>query len=159
MSLFEALTVILACIAVIVSLIAWTGQRRLQREANDMQRATAELAKKQLEILLREEQGKNKARLSLQLVRDGKTFRFCITNISDVDAHDVEMELLLSKPGDNPIISSEYARKFPAKRLSPNTSVTLIAALHLGSPTAFNARLRWKNPDGAQVEEETYVAL
>ncbi len=159
MTQYEVLTIVLACIAVFVSLVVWNGQRKMQREANDMQRATAELAKKQLEILLREEHGKNKARLSLALFRDGNTYRFRVTNISEVDARDVEMNILLAKPNDNPIVGSEYAEKFPAKRLSPGTSVTLIAALHLGSPTAFNARLRWKDPDGSQVEEETYVAL
>jgi hypothetical protein len=112
-----------------------------------------------LEILLREEKGKNAARVSLDLVRDGKSFRFQVINRSEVDARDVEVELLLKKPSDSPIIPSEYQEKFPAKRLSPGSSISLIAALHLGSPTAFNAVLKWVNPDGSKSEEETYVAL
>jgi hypothetical protein len=159
MTQYEILSVVLACIAVIVSLVVWIGQRKIQRESNDLQRATSELAKKQLEILLREEQGKNTARLSLALFRDEKTYRFRITNISDVDAMDVEMKLLVKKPEDSPIISSEYAEKFPAKKIPPGSSVTLIAALHLGSPTAYNALLKWANPDGSKAQEETYVAL
>ena len=159
MTQYEILSVVLACIAVIVSLVVWTGQRKIQRESNDLQRATSELAKKQLEILLREEQGKNTARLSLVLFRDEKTYRFRITNISDVDAMDVEMKLLVKKPEDSPIISSEYTEKFPAKKIPPGSSVTLIAALYLGSPTAYNALLKWTNPDGSKAQEETYVAL
>jgi len=159
MTQYEILSVVLACIAVIVTFVVWTGQRKMQRESNDLQRATSELAKKQLEILLREEQGKNTARLSLDLFRDGKTYRFRITNISDVDARDVEMELLVKEPKDSPIISSEYAEKFPAKKIPPGSSVTLIAALHFGSPTAYNALLKWTNPDGSRAQEETYVAL
>ena len=159
MTEYEVLALTLACLAVLASLTVWNGQRRMQREANDLQRATAELAKKQLEILLREEMGKNAARLSLDLFRDGKTHRFRITNISAVEARDVEMELLVKKPEDSPIITSEYAEKFPAKKLMPGSSISLIAAIHYGSPSAYNARLKWVNPNGTIVQEETYVAL
>jgi len=156
---YEILNLVIACIAVIVSLVVWSGQRKIQSESNGLQRATSELAKKQLEILLREERGQNTARLSLDLFQDGTTHRFRITNISDVDARDVEMELLIKKPQDSPIISSEYAEKFPAKTIPPGSSITLIAALHFGSPMAYNALLKWTNPDGSKAEEETYVAL
>jgi hypothetical protein len=144
----------------VVSLIVWVGQRKLQRESNDLQRATSELAKKQLEMLLREEQGKNTARLKLDLVRDGRSsFRFVITNISEVVARDVELELLLKDGEDSPIVAQEYSTKFPAKMLGPRTSISLIAALTLSSPTAFNALLRWTNADGSRTEDETYIAL
>lgn len=156
---YEILTLVIACIAAIVSLVTWNGQRKLQREANDLQRATSELAKKQLEILSREDKEKTQARIALDLVKDGKSFRFRLSNISAVDAHDVDMELLLDNPKDSPIIKSEYEQKMPAKKLSPGSAVTLIAALHLGSPTAFNARLKWRNPDGSLTEDQTYAAL
>ena len=159
MTPYETLSIVLACIAVIVSLLVWNGQRRIQRESNDLQRATSELAKKQLEILLREEKGKNTARLSIELFREGKSHRFRITNISDVEAKEVQMELLLDEPEDSPLIASEYAEKMPAKKLSPGNSITLIAALHFGSPLAYNVLLKWTNPDGSRSEEETYVAL
>lgn len=159
MSEYELLSILIACVAAITSLVVWGGQRKLQREANDLQRATSKLAEKQLELLLREEKGKNTARLSLALVRDGKSYRFRIENISDVDALDVNLKLVLPKPEDSPLIESECNDKLPAKRLSPGTSVSLIAALHLGSPTAYNAVLSWVNPDGSSSEEETYAAL
>jgi hypothetical protein len=159
MSAYEPLSILIACIAAIVSLVVWNGQRKLQREANDLQRATAELAKRQLQMLLREERGKNAARLSLSLERDAKGFRFRLTNISDVDAHDVGLDLLLKRPGDNPLIPSDYQAKFPLKRLRPGESVSLLAALHFGRPTAYNALLKWTNPDGSIAEEETFAAL
>jgi hypothetical protein len=159
MNRYELLSVLISCIAAVISLVVWNGQRRLQRESIELQRATSELAKKQLELLLIQERGKNTARLSLDLVRDGKSFRFKITNISDVDATNIELKLLLKKPEDSPIIESEYREKFPAKRLGPGSSVTLIAALHIGSPSAYNAVLTWTNPDGSVSEEETYAAL
>lgn len=159
MTPYETLSVVLACIAVIVSIVVWAGQRKIQRESNDLQRATSELAKKQLEILLREEQGKNTARLSLDLLRDGKAYRFRITNISEVDAMDVEMEFLVKKSENSPVISSEFAEKFPAKKIPPGSSITWTAIFHFGMPTAYNALLKWTNPNGSKAQEETYVAL
>jgi|ERR1039457_3887885 hypothetical protein len=160
MTRYEVLSILVSCLAAVISLVVWFGQRKLTRESNDLQRATAELAKKQLEILLREEKGKNTARLSLDLVREGKSdFRFRVANISEIDARDVELELLLQDPDNSPIIDSEYAEKFPAKHIAPGNSVSLIAALTLSSPTAYNAILKWTNPDGSRSQEETYVAL
>jgi hypothetical protein len=73
LSKYEILSIALGCIATFVSLVVWFGQRKMQKEANDLQLATSELSKKQLEILLREEKGKNAARLSFDLFKDGKT--------------------------------------------------------------------------------------
>ena len=67
MSYYEFLSIIISCLAALISLIVWSGQRKLTRESNDLQKATAELAKKQLDILVREEKGKNTARLALSL--------------------------------------------------------------------------------------------
>ena len=159
MSTYEALSIIIACLAALVSLVVWAGQRKLQREANYLQRATSELSKKQLEILLREEKGQNTARLSFALERDGKGLRFFLRNISDVEARDIQIELLLERPEDSPIIKSDFEQKFPVKRLQSGESVSLLAALHLGSPTAFNARISWTNPSGKRVEEDTFAAL
>ena len=158
MSKYEILSVLLGCIATIVSLVVWVGQRRVQKESNYLQRATSELAKKQLEILLREEKGKSAARLSFDIFKDGKTYRFRITNISDVDAKKVDLRLLV-KPEDSPLVKNDYEAKFPVPKLQPGSSVSLIAAIHFGSPTAYNALLSWVNPDGTEVSEETYAAL
>lgn len=166
MTRYEIASIVISCIALAASIWivfvqrkASVAQRKLQTEANDLQRATSELAKKQLEMLHREDAGKNKARLSLDLVREGRTnFRFHIRNLGDAEATDVELELLVDSK-NNPIVQDEYDEKFPIKRLQPGSSVSLIAALHLGSPMAYNAKMRWTNPDGSRVEEEMYTAL
>lgn len=160
MSKFEILTIVIACVSAFISLLAIAGQRKLQREANDMQRATSLLAQKQLEILEREDKVKIEARVKLDLVKEGKgSYRFKLTNISTQDARNVQLKLLLNKPTDDPIIKSEYQQKLPAKVLSPGSSVSLIAALHLGSPTAYNAVLSWINPDDSESSYETYASL
>lgn len=160
MTKYEILSIFIACVAALTSLVVWVGQRRLSKEANELQRATAELAKKQLEILLKEEKGKNTTRLTLDLVRESSSsFRFWVKNIGERPAMDVELELVLDEKTRSPIVDSEYQQKFPAKRIDPGNSVSLIAALTLSSPSAYNAVLKWSNADGTRVEEETYVAL
>ena len=160
MSKFEVITIVIACLSAFISLLAIAGQRKLQREANDMQRATSRLAEKQLEILEREDKLKKEARVRLDLVNEGKgRYRFRLTNISAQEAQNVNLKLLLKKESDNPIIKSEYEKKLPAKILSSGSSISLIAALHMGSPTAYNAVVSWVNPDGTESSYETYASL
>lgn len=159
MTRYELLTILFASIGAALALAVWSVQRRMQREAYDLQRAAAELTKKQLEMQLREEEGKQMARVALTLVRDGKAFKFNVINLSDVDAQDVEIGFMLVDDSDNPLVMSEYNTKFPAKCLGPGSTISLTAALHLGRPMAFNVRTRWVNPDGSRSEEITYIAL
>lgn len=159
MSEYEALSVVLSALAALISLIVWHGQRKLQRESLDMQKATADLSKKQLEILIREDHVKSTARLKLDLLKVGNSYRFVITNISDVDATNINFELLVDNPRHNPLVSSDVQEKIPARKLSPGSELSLLAALCLGSPTAYNAKLSWTNPDGEIVVDETYVSL
>ncbi|MFA0567714.1 hypothetical protein [Vibrio gallaecicus] len=159
MSEYEVLSVILSSLAALISLIVWNGQRKLQRESLDMQKATADLAKKQLEILLREDKEKSTARLKLDLVKSGNGYKFVITNISNVDAKDISFDLLVDNPRHNPLVGSDVNSKLPAPKLSPGSELSLLAAIHLGSPTAYNAQLTWTNPNGETVTDETYVSL
>ena len=92
-------------------------------------------------------------------MRDGKGYRFVLANVSDVDATNIDIEPLLQRAEDNPIIASEYAEKFPLKRLPPGASIRLIAAIAFSSPSAFNFRVSWSNPNGTVVTEENFVSL
>ena len=159
MSEYETLSVILSSLAALISLIVWNGQRKLQRESLDMQKATADLAKKQLEILVREDKEKSTARLKLDLVKSGNGYKFIISNISSVDAKDISFDLLVDNPRHNPLVDSDVNSKLPAPKLSPGSELSLLAAIHLGSPTAYNALLTWTNPNGETVTDETYVSL
>lgn len=159
MSFYEALSLVVACIAVVMSLVAWNGQRKLQRDANDLQRATSRLAEKQLEMLLREEKGKHKARLSAEIFKDGKTYRLRVTNVSEVTARDVGVKILGDDPSQDPLIDSEKKSKLPWPSLAPGLSFTLIVVITLSSATTFNALITWTNPDDEVVEEETFVAI
>lgn len=159
MTAFEILTVVIACIAILISIYTLAEQKKLQKESNELQKATSALAKKQLEIIVREDEEKSSARLTLDLSKDGNGYKFYITNISSVDASNVQLDLLLDKPEQSPLIKSDYDSKFPAPKISPGSTISLIAELNIGRQTAFNAKLKWTNPDGKAVEDETFVSL
>ncbi|MCE3045369.1 hypothetical protein [Legionella sp. 16cNR16C] len=159
MTIYEMLSVVIASVAIIISVGVWISQRKLQRESNELQKSTSELSKKQLEMLAREEINAQRAFLTLDLIENNSCYKFRIMNISSVDALDIEIELLIDNPDNNPIPLSEYREKLPWKKLSPGQTFSLIAALHLGSPSSYKTLLRWKNPDGTKIEEERYLSL
>ena len=157
---YEIIATVLSVAAIAISVYALRAQHRLQKESNELQRATSQLAKKQLELLLHEDKLHNNARITLDLIKESRTsFKFVIANISNVDARNVNLELLLDNPADSPLIASEVSQKLPAPRLSPGSSFTLIAALHMGSPLAYRAKLSWTNPDDTESVDETFVSL
>lgn len=160
LSNYEALALIVSCISALIAVLALAGNRKLQKEANDLQRATSKLAEKQLSILESKSKESNGARVKLDLIKEGKgQFKFYLTNISEHDARNVDLSLILDNPSDDPIMKTEYEQKLPVPVLSPGSSVSLIAALHLGSPSAFNALVKWVNPNGLEESYETYAAL
>jgi hypothetical protein len=117
MSDFEALTLVLSCIAVIVSLVVWSGQRKLQREANDLQKVTAELSRKQLQLIKEQEERKITAQLGLSLVKDGKGYKLVLTNKGEADALAVDLRPTGSTVEHNFLNASELQDKLPIKRL------------------------------------------
>ena len=159
MSTYETLSVVVSCLAAIIAIVVWIGQRRLAKESLELQRATANLAKKQLEILNREEESQGRPILSVDLLKVERSYRFQVTNIGDATAHDVSIKLLLENPKDDPIVASEYKDKLPVRSLGPGGNFSLIAALHLGSPTGYNILLTWKDPNGEAAVLETYASL
>jgi len=159
LTIFETLSIVIACIAAFISIVVWNGQRKIQRESLELQKATSDLAKKQLEMLVSEDKEKSSARLKLDLVKSGTSYKFYITNIGNVDAANVDFELLLDKPEQSPLIASDVESKLPAPKLSPGSQISLIAAIHMGSPSAYNALLKWTNPDGTNIEDTTYASM
>jgi hypothetical protein len=160
MTAFEIITTVLSLGAVGLSIYTLYTQRALQKENNELQRATAELSRKQLELIARDERERAKARITFQLVKvDRSTFKFVLANAGTVAARNVNVGLLLDDAAKSPLIAAEVAHKLPAPILQPGNSVTLNAALHMGSPLAYRAKLTWENADGTSADEETYVSV
>ena len=155
MSNFEALTLILSCVAVIVSLAVWNGQRKLQREANDLQRVTAELSRKQLQLIKEQEQSK----FALSLTKDGKGYKLVLANKGEADALAVDLRPIGTTIENNYLIASELEEKLPIKRLRSGEEVRFLAAVSMGTPIVSEFHVSWHNADGTTGMEDFSVAF
>lgn len=158
MTIFESLSVIVSSLAALISLVVWNGQRKLQKESLEMQKATAELAKKQLELLVREDEAKHTAILSAELVKNGGEHYFIIRNMGEVEATGVDFEVLV-EPENNPLVMNNAKQLLPIPKLQPDSKVSLLAFIHLKSPRAYNVKISWTNPNGEKAVTETFVSL
>lgn len=78
MSKYEILSIVLGCFAAFVSLIVWFGQRKMQKEANDLQRAAFMPFSSRSSISSCFFASSDVARLSFDIFKGGKTYRFRI---------------------------------------------------------------------------------
>jgi hypothetical protein len=155
---YELLSILIACIALIISLVVWTGQRKLQREANDLQRITAELSKKQLQILEREELSRNKTRIAVGFERAAPGTRFKLSNVGKFDATEINLRFAPDDPKHSPVPEAVRAATLPIARLLPGESVLVLATLYLEGPAVFDALVSWKDPDGSDASYQTRIS-
>lgn len=166
MSNVEVLTLLIALLAIVPAVLALVRQSSQRKRMDQLESAqhrqnvaTAALHEKQLELLLASEKGKGGAHVKLDLYRDNKHYRFRVTNVGSAQARNVQVKILTGKDEHDPIAGTDYDSKFPAPVLEPGSSISLFAAIYLGSPTAYNALVSWEDPDGRKAENTTYVAL
>ena len=157
MSNFEILTLLIACLAALVSLYTLREQRKLQKESNELQRVTADLATRQIAQLEQQEAERLKARLAVDMLQEGAGHRLRISNVGNCDALSVELELGFSKGASSPLVKEEYEQKFPVKRINPGSWVTLSCAIYVDSPPSLDGTVSWSNPDGTRSSEEFTV--
>ena len=158
MSDYEALSLIAACLALAISLVTVHAQRKLQREANELQRATAELSRKQLELIVRSEQEGQLARISLNLKSNSPGYRLQIHSLGPADAHEIEVSCPSTSIETTLVSEQEIQDKCPISRLRPAETASLIAAVYLASPPTYKVNVRWRNGQGRQFEEEYVVS-
>lgn len=164
MTYSEWITTAIALLALVVSAVALYRAGRANKiaeDANVLAQAPANLAKLQLQ---QEEARRNRTSVSLDLVKqqafggNGKlqtSYRFRLTNEGDVPAKDAGFEILTE---ESPLVAQDYASKLPAP-LAPKQSIEVMAAVHLGSPSRYDAVVCWVNPDGSQERHERVVTM
>jgi hypothetical protein len=169
MTTYQILTLLLAALAAVISTISLVRSRQTQTKQLEFQAVTAALAKKQLELLerqdgLEKQNGsentslEEKARVTAELVKVGKAdYRFVVLNQGRAIATDVTFEIDPAST-DNPLVGNECQRKLPFPSLQPGQSFTLIAALHISSAMSYDTHLKWKNPDGSQGVNDMHLS-
>lgn len=159
MSNYEIISIGISFLALVLSAKSWFSSKDIGRKQLELQRSTSALAKKQLELLLIKESESVSAKLAFQAVKDGNRHKFILENTGKVLAKNVSFEFSPHGGGESPLVGAEYARKFPVPVLAPGSSVGVLAAVHLGSATAFEVKLCWEDPGGEQREESTFVSF
>ncbi len=152
----EVVTLLISLLAVVVATVSLVRTRRIAEQQLELEHITAELSRKQLEIINAEEKALKIAHIDVELEGYGNEYKFVISNHGGVEANDVNFHI---EGEDNPLIPNEYEQRIPIKSLKPGKSVKLIASFTLNSPREYNTFVRWLNPDGSQGKEEYYVSV
>ncbi|AXM39446.1 hypothetical protein [Xanthomonas oryzae] len=163
MTRFEALTLLIALLAVVPSVVALIRQSARRKRMDQLQdeqfrqnRATAALHEKELE----QRQSSDSARVKLDLYHDGKHYRFRVTNVGSAQARNVQVKIIPGKEERDPIAGPDYDSKFPARFLDPGSSISVFAAIFLEDRTVgYDAVVTWEQPDGEKFKDRTYVTV
>ncbi len=157
MSLVEVITSLISLLALVISLVVWNGQRKLQREANDLQRAQDELSRRQLADLEKRDQESKVAQLHLSVEPRGTSHVLSVRNFGPSAAYDVQLIPHLADGQPSPFPIGELESKFPATKLLPTTSIGVLAGFFLDSDRTLTVTLKWRDGTG-QNEETTTLA-
>lgn len=158
MTSYEIVSSMIAVLALIISTVSLTRTRRIQAKQLEFEAITAALAKKQLELLTKEEQSDERAHVTAELVKVGiSDYRFVVMNQGTAVASFVTFKIDPASP-DNPLLRNETDRKLPYPSLQPGQSFTLIADFNLDSALSYDAHLEWQNPDGSGEEKKMHLA-
>lgn len=142
----------ISIIAVIISTVALVRSRKIAQEQLRLEKITAELSKKQLELLQIEEISKTKPKLNVTVQPLGKNHCFYITNTGNVDIYHLNFEIINDQ--DKPLYDAHD--KLPLKELRANSVLKLRAAFHFGSPSKYEVKLSWQDEHGNSFEELFY---
>lgn len=151
MTMFELVTVLLSSLAVLLSLYTLREQRRLQNEANDLQRSTDQLARYELEAKQREASEKLKAQVDVDLTGSRGDYWLRIGCHGASPATNIAVRFTCNRLTVN---EDEFANKLPITRLFPGSYVSVAATIYLEETEPYDGVLSWYNADGSYVEEE-----
>lgn len=163
----ETITVAIALVAVVISVVSLRRTSRVQDQQLRLQKKQEELTDLQLEALRRQSAADSssiaivseKADVRVELETFGRDHKFIITNWGSASATDVTFELELEPGRRSPLVKGDYDQKVPVPELSPGGRVPIWAAITMGMGTAFPAKWTWRNPDGSKEERRSLLAL
>ncbi|MEZ6138889.1 MAG: hypothetical protein R3C53_28725 [Pirellulaceae bacterium] len=156
MTLVDYLTLSISLLSVIVAAISLIRTRALAAEQLELERVTAELSAKQIELIEREDQQRKRPDFHVDLTKLGNDHYFLVANRGDGSAFDLNFELV--DCANSPLFA-DSVRMFPHSELKAQSRIKVPAAIHLGSPSTYNVRLTWKERDGVDKSEDFSVYL
>jgi hypothetical protein len=171
MSQYETLTLLIALLGVVISVISLIRTRRLDQRQERLQSKQEELTELQIQLLRREVEDQQRrqqqsqaavtppaADVRVTLEGSGAGERFVITNWGYGAARSVDFKLRVREGRPSPLVKGDYDEKLPIRELLPGDRASFIAALTFGTGTTFDAVLTWTNADGTRRTRETQVS-
>ncbi|WP_370175274.1 hypothetical protein [Sphingobium abikonense] len=114
-----------------------------QRKGDEL---TRKLNALQIEKELAESVSSKKADLFANFVNTGKSrYQFKIFNLGKGTARNIRMEVLA---GNELLERRDLTGKFPYPSLEPHQAISLLAAVHMGSPRRATVKLTWEDDAG-----------
>ena len=160
MSAYEFLTIFVALIALVISAVSMIRARQVSAEQIELTtkqinqgKAIDELARLQIEQHNRDVATRDRPSFDVSLRSIGDECKFCVTNLGDGIAKDVEFEVI-----DYPDQSRFDTDLFPVD-IKPQTTREVTVYLHQGMPHKYTVRLSWTERDGTKRTEDFKTML
>jgi hypothetical protein len=157
MTYYEALSLLASTISVIIAATLLVRTRRLTEEQLKLAKLTEELSKKQIVQLDLQEKAKGLPKIHADIVQLGRDYAFIIANRGEGSAFDLNFELVDCP--DSPLLERNLKDNFPHPELRSQARIKLCAAIHMGSPTKYIARISWHSADRTSYSEDFHLAL
>ena len=159
LSFYEALSLLIALLAVVVAFISLNRSGKISAKQLELQEAQTEFTKFQHEILAKEQSKKEKADIRITPVKDGINHRLLISNVGDAIAHDIVFEAIFDDGEDSFLIESEMDSLLPITHLLPNQEVPMLIAPHMGSARSCLAKITWLNEEREIEKQNIQIKL
>ncbi|HAT1803699.1 TPA: hypothetical protein I8Z04_002386 [Legionella pneumophila] len=138
MTTMNGVTLIISVAALIVSVVAIYLNYKLQIHQSELAKIQSDMLKNQT----------SKATCLVEIIEGKRSkYEFKISNISQVDARNVDIKFHSEKAQSSIRENKKYKDNFPIKTLSPSQSVSLYTTRDLSSPDNYPVILTWTNPD------------
>ena len=159
MSRYELLTLLISLLAVIISTVSLVRGHRLAVRQAALQRTQAELAALQHELLLRDEQDREKADLRADLVPTHQNnFKLVVQNVGACAARNIRLEPTNQAGVEDALTRSDLDEVFPVSELLPGQEVRVQLYTHLGTRWPLKGTCTWDDDSGENQTREIRVA-
>jgi hypothetical protein len=135
---------------VAVSFYALRRSKRNHDQLIEIEKVHAKLSERELAEYDRRDRDAEKAKLAVQLIKDGQGFKFVITNMGEATAKNIYFGLEQDNQ-HNPLVPFDFEQKTPYTILGPGDNYYLLASIpNSVTQLAYSVSIRWENADGSQ---------
>lgn len=145
MTIIEQIPIWVALASLIVAVLSLVRTRVTNAKMIDLNETVAELSRKQLEVIHRDESLRERPRILTSIARVKRhNQNLLIVNRGDGSAFNLNCVFLTHAE----LLFSDGLDAFPISEFRPSKNIKIPLARHLGSASSFKIRLSWEERDG-----------